>query len=371
MAEVGNLSNNYEDLIDLSLGDPDHITDDSIIERALEDAKLGHTKYTNPLGYPELRQGIIDHYKESYNHSIDLSEVMVVSGAVHGMYLVLQSILDEGDEVIIPEPYYTTYAQQVVAARGNVVSLKTDEEESFQVNIDRLRSLINNRTKAIIINTPNNPTGACLSKEILVAIAQIASENDLIIIADDVYPSFSYGEPFVPIMTLEGMKERTITIGTFSKEYAMTGWRVGYVIGPTFIVDCIKSINEGICYNTSSISQRAALHALRIRELIQPQMVEDFRKRLEYGYERVNKIPNMSMLPPQGALYLFVNIKGTGLTSIEVSKKILQEAHVLVVPGIAFGQQGEGYIRVSCTVPMDKLTEAFDRIERMEIFKRL
>ena len=367
MAEVVELAHKYEDLINLSLGDPDLITSSKIIDEAFNDAYNGHTKYTDSLGDPELREELQQYYKKSYGYQIQMNEVMAVVGACHGMYLALEAILDDGDEVIVPEPYFTPYDNQIKLAGGKLVALETYEEDDFQIDTERLNGLITSRTKAIIINTPNNPTGACLSMDSMEAISKVAIENDLIIIADDIYGAFSFSEPFVPITTVAGMKERTITIGSFSKDYAMTGWRIGYVLAPDYLINCIRDINEGVCFTAPSISQRAAIHALRLRETIQPDMVNEYKKRVFYSYERINQIAGMSVLPPMGSFYLFVNIKKTGFTSSEVSKKLLEKAHVLVVPGNAFGKSGEGYIRIACTVGLDKLKDAFDRIEKLFI----
>ncbi|ABW19837.1 pyridoxal phosphate-dependent aminotransferase [Alkaliphilus oremlandii] len=368
MGKAADEAEKYDDMINLSLGDPDYITDTRIIEEAFQDAKKGHTRYTEPLGEIELRQEIVKYYDEMYGYKIQLKELMAVVGACHGMYLVLEAILDEGDEVIVPEPYFTPYAQQIEMASGKLVTVETVEEEGFQINIDKLKASITSRTKAIIINTPNNPTGVCLSKESLNSIAKVAIEKDLIVIADDIYGSFSFNNPFIPLTVLEGMKERTITIGSFSKDYAMTGWRIGYVLAPDFIINCIRDINEGICFTAPTISQRGAIHALRMRKQVQTPMVEEYKNRIYYAYERIKQIPNMSVIEPEGTFYMFINIKNTGLSSVEVSNKILEEAHVLVIPGIAFGKSGEGYIRIACTLGIEKLKEAFDRIENMDIF---
>ncbi|MEA4848627.1 MAG: pyridoxal phosphate-dependent aminotransferase [Clostridiaceae bacterium] len=368
MAEVVELAYKYDDIINLSLGDPDFITDSKIIAEAFKDAQKGHTRYADSMGDPELREGIIQYYKNTYGYQVGMNEVMAVVGACHGMYLVLEAILDEGDEVIVPEPYFTPYALQIRLAGGRLVPLKTCEEDGYQIDTGSLKALITNRTKAIIINSPNNPTGACLSRTTLEAIAEMAISRDLIVISDDVYGSFSFGEPFVPITTIEGMKERTITIGSFSKDYAMTGWRIGYIIAPDYIISCVRDINEGVCFSAPSISQRAAIHALRMRDKVNPGLVEEYKKRVFYAYERINRIAKMSVIPPQGSFYIFPNIKRTGLTSAEISKKLLEEAHVLVVPGNAFGKSGEGYVRIACTVEIDKLREAFDRIGNMQIF---
>jgi aspartate/methionine/tyrosine aminotransferase len=367
MGEVVELAYRYDDIINLSLGDPDLTTDSCIITEAFRDAHNGHTRYTDSLGDPELREEIIRYYNNAYGYEVGINEVMAVVGACHGMFLVLEAILDEGDEVIVPEPYFTPYSLQVQLAGGTLIPLETREEDGYQIDIDSLKALITNRTKAIIINSPNNPTGACISRQTAEALAVTAIANDLIVIADDVYGSFSFSEPFFPIASLSGMKERTITIGSFSKDYTMTGWRIGYVIAPDYLTSCIRDINEGVCFSAPSISQRAAIHALRLRNKIQPGIVEEYKKRVFYAYDRIKRIAWMSANPPQGSFYLFPCIKKTGLTSAEISRKILEEAHVLVVPGNAFGKSGEGYVRIACTVDIDRLGEAFDRIENMGI----
>lgn len=371
MAEVVELAYRYDDIINLSLGDPDFITDCGITAKAFEDANEGHTRYTDSLGDPELREEIIKYYKDAYGgYQISMNEIMAVVGACHGMYLALEAILDDGDEVIVPEPYFTPYANQIQLAGGKLVPLETNEKDGYQIDIDSLKSLITNRTKAVIINSPNNPTGACISRKTAEALAETAIAYDLIVISDDVYGSFSFGEPFVPITTIDGMKERTITIGSFSKDYAMTGWRIGYIIAPDYLISCVRDINEGVCFCAPSISQRAAIHALRLRDKVQPGMIEEYKKRVFYACERINQTAWMSVTPPQGSFYLFPNIKKTNLTSTEISRRILEESHVLVVPGNAFGKSGEGYIRIACTVGIDRLKEAFDRMKNMNIFSR-
>lgn len=354
-----------KDIIDLSIGTPDFITDKFIIKKAMQDAKNGHTKYTDPAGDPEFLRELIKFYKQEYNYNFTIREVMAVVGACHGMYLALEAVVNEGDEVIIHEPYFTPYKEQIKLVGGKSVILKTLEEDNFNINIDKLRKLINNKTKAIILNSPSNPTGAFFSRKLLENISEIAVENDLMVISDEVYDDFIYGEKFYPIAAMPGMKERTITIGSFSKGYAMTGWRIGYVIAPDFIIDCIKNINENICYSAPSISQRAALHALRMRKQVQPKIIDEFRNRIFYSYKRINKINGLSVLPPKGSIYHFVNIKKTGMNSVEFSTMLARKTKVIVIPGTAFGASGEGYVRIACIVEMKKLKEAFDRIEKI------
>ncbi|MGJ0846219.1 pyridoxal phosphate-dependent aminotransferase [Tissierella praeacuta] len=369
MGESTNLLGKYPDLINLSLGDPDLNTDERIIKKAFEDALNGHTHYTDFYGVVELRESICNFYYEEYNYKLVKEECMITTSGCHAMWLALEAILDDGDEVIIPSPYFTPYPQQVKLARGIPVFLETLEEEDFQLNMDRLENLITDRTKAIIINTPNNPTGTCLTIKTLENIASIAKKYDLLVIADDIYTIFSYEEPFIPITSLEGMRERTITISSFSKDYAMTGWRIGYILAEPYIINIIKDINENNVFTAPSISQQAAMYAIKLRKEIQPPMIKEFKARTFTAYERLKQLKNVSILPPKGTFYLFPNIKATELTSQEVAHRILEEAHVMVLPGTSFGDNGEGYIRIAATVGKDKINEAFDKIAKMEIFK--
>ena len=368
MGEVFDFLKKYDDIINLSIGDPDIITDSSVIERMAEDAKAGHTKYTDYRGYPELRAEIAKFYKEEYDADVDDSEIFISAGGGVSMYLVMEAILNDGDEVIIPDPYFVPYPSQVELARGKAVMLPTYEEEGFQINIDRLEKLVTEKTRAIILNTPNNPTGSCLSLETMHKIAEFCEKHDIIVVADDIYTAFSFDSEFVPIMNIDSMKKRTITINSFSKNFVMTGFRVANIIAPEEVIQTIQKINENVVFTTPSVSQRAALHALRMRHQIQPAIIDEFRERVKYCRQRVSSIKNMSVLEEGGSFYVFPNIKATGLSSNEVTKLMMEEAHVLVLPGNAFGSCGEGYIRISCTVGIEKLREAFDRIEKMKIF---
>lgn len=364
------MAKSFDDVINLSLGDPDLITDRLIIDKSYEDARAGHTKYTDFRGDPQLREEICRFYKEEYNMDVKDEEVFVCASACLGMYLALEAILDDGDEVILQAPYFTPYPQQVELARGVPVELPTYEEEDFQISTKRLESLITERTKALVINSPSNPTGNCLTVETMEKIAEIAVKYDLLVIADDIYTAFSYQNPFVPFASLPGMQERTIVLNSFSKNFTMTGWRVGNIIAPDYIIRVIQQINENVVFTAPSISQRAALHALRHRKEVQPPMVEEYRKRMFYAAERINCIPKLSVIyPPKGSFYLFMNIKKTGLSSEEAADLILQKAHVLMLPGNAFGSCGEGFVRIACTVNTETLREAFDRIEKIEAFQ--
>lgn len=363
MAASGKLAGLYPDLINLAIGDPDLTTDSRIIEAAMADAELGHTHYTGTLGDAELLQAIGAYYREMYRYEIPGDGCIVTASACHGMWLALEAILDDGDEVIIPDPYFTPYPYQVELARGVPVFLPTYESENFQIDIGRLERLITPRTKAIILNTPNNPTGSCLSLETLQKVGKIAEQYDLLLIADDIYTIFSFENPFIPVTTLPGLAERTITVCSFSKDYCMTGWRIGYNLAPPEIVAVMRDINENVVYTAPAPSQRAALHALKLRHQVQPAIIDEFKTRLDYAYQRICQIDYLSVLPVRGSIYLFVNIQKTGLTSAAFCRRLLEHYHINAISGEAFGACGEGYVRLALTVGVPALKEAFDRLD--------
>lgn len=354
----------FDDVIDLSLGDPDMTTPRPVIDAAYEGALSGHTGYTDFRGDPELRAEICGFYCEEYDMTVDDTEVFISASGCLAMYLALEAIIDDGDEVLMQAPYFTPYPQQVELAGGIPVELPTYESEDFQINTDRMERLITDKTKALIINSPNNPTGSCLTLDTMKRIAEIAEKYDLAVISDEIYTAFSFEHPFIPFAALPGMKNRTITINSFSKNFVMTGWRLGSIIAPAPITEVIRQTNENVAFTAPSMSQRAGIYALRHRRELQPPITEEFKKRMFYAAERINAIAGMEVLyPPKGSFYLFPSIKKTGLSSEEFSSLLLSKAHVLTLPGNAFGACGEGHIRICCTVSMEKLKEAFDRID--------
>lgn len=364
MSALAPLAARYDDLIDFSIGDPDLKTDDRIIEAAFADAKAGYTHYTDPRGMPELRQAIRTFYREEFRFPVPDEEIIVTTSACQGMWAVMQAVLDPGDEVIVPEPYFAPYKDQIEMAGGRLVPLPTCEEENFEVNVHRIEPLIGPRTRAILFNTPNNPTGSCFDLEALQVIADVAKRHDLLVIADDIYTIFSYNAPFLPINTLPGMAERTVTVRSFSKDYCMTGWRLGYIIAPPQIVQAVQFVSEANVYTAPSISQRAGIAALRLRRQVQPAIIEEFRTRTLAACAAIGKIGYLSVLPPQGSIYLFVNIKRTGLSSFDFAKQLLERYHILTIPGNAFGSSGQGYVRLALTLGVDKIEEAFARLPK-------
>ena len=367
IAEAASLSRQYSDVINLSIGDPDVPTPREIVERAFADALAGHTKYTDPRGYPELREEIRRFYREAYGDQVADEEIFVSASGLTGMYLAMQVLLNPGDEVIIPDPYFTCYPDQVQAAGGVPVFLPTYGEEDFSLNMDRLEGLVTPRTKAILINTPNNPTGCCLSRERLMELALFCQRRDLFVVADDIYTNFCYGEEFFPFRALPGMAERTITVNSFSKNYIMTGFRVGNIVAPAAVIRAVQQLNEYVVFSAPSVSQRGALWALRGRERLEPPLRQQFRERMACAAGRINQVDWMTVPMPQGSIYLFPSIRETGLTSAQAARRILEEAHVLVLPGDTFGACGEGYLRIACTVENPVMEEAMDRIRRMAL----
>ncbi len=365
MGNAATLSGPADNLINLSIGDPDQITYEDVISSAMMDAKDGHTKYTHALGDPELRNALHDHFKTGYGLSIPIHEMLMVVGACHGMYLALKALLNPGDEVLVPEPYFTPYLQQVTHNQGIVVPVPTEASNGFHLTVEALESALTDKTKILILNNPNNPTGASLTKEELTQIVSFAQKNNLIILSDEVYRGFSFDKAFTPLYQIEGARERTLVLGSFSKDYAMTGWRIGYVFGPEHVIDCMRELNEGICFTAPSISQRAALHALTHHEAILDDLRKEYQARVNYVHERVQSVPGMSLHKPEATFYLFASIKETGLSSDAFCEKALKEAQVLFLPGTAFGASGEGFVRIACTVDIPKLKEAFDRLETL------
>lgn len=357
----------YSDLIDLTIGDPDLPTSEKILEPAFEDARRGHTKYTHPMGDGELRQEICRYYQRAYGLSIDLNEVFVTTAGCIGMTEALLATINPGDEVIIPDPYFMVYPDQVRLAGGVPVFLETRGDENFALNPQRLEGLITPKTRAILINTPNNPTGAVYSKENLQQVAEICIRHNLLAICDDIYTGFVFGgAQFTPMITIEGMRHRTVCVNSFSKNFVMTGMRVGNLVAPPEIIQAVDYLNGFMMYTAPSISQRAAIYALRQAEEITPQVAAEFGRRLEYAAGRIEKIPGMSVHKPQGSIYLFPSVKESGLTSFQAVRCLLEKAHVLTMPGELFGQAGEGFLRIACTQGIPRLKEAFDRIEETQ-----
>ncbi|MDO4719097.1 MAG: aminotransferase class I/II-fold pyridoxal phosphate-dependent enzyme [Peptostreptococcaceae bacterium] len=367
LSMTNDMAKKYDDVIDLSIGDPDYPCDPKILRAMYEAGINGHTHYTEFSGDEELRQVICNQYNQ-YGSKYDIDNVIITAGGTHAMYLVMSAILDEGDEVIVISPYYIYYRPQIIMNKGVVVEYKSNPDENFSIDMSQLENLITCRTKAIIVNNPNNPTGKVYKEREIRDLIEIIKKYDIILIADDIYGALNYTEYKKPICTYE-CDPRILTIYSFSKDFSFTGLRLGYVIGgEKRIIMAIQNINEAINFTINSMAQRSGIYALEYAKEIQEPLREEYKNRLDYCYERIQGIKRMKCYKPEGTFYLFIDIRETGIKSYDLWHKILDEAHVLVLPGSGFGEAGEGFIRIACTVGVEKLKEAFDRLERMELF---
>lgn len=363
LMEFTDLASKTPNLLNLSIGDPDITTPKKIIDAAFKDVTNGHTHYTASDGSDDFLTSVVNFYQTQYGLTFEKNQVRATVGALQGMYLTLQVLLNEGDEVIIHEPYFSPYKTQVIEAGGVPVIIPTYEKDGFQIDPTILKDAITPKTKAIIINSPNNPTGAVFSKETLTKIAELATKHHLFILSDEVYEAFTFGEEFTPMASLA--PENTITFSSFSKTFAMTGWRIGYMIAPKYINDACHLLSEDVTYSAPTPSQRAGIYALDNYQAVSKEVVELFKTRLEYIEKRVKDIPFMTLHSLKGSIYAFINISQTGLNSVDFAKKLLTEQQVLVIPGQAFGESGTNFIRLAATQDIPVLKEAFDRIEKL------
>lgn len=355
----------YSDIIDLSIGDTDFTTDEAIIDAAFRDARAGYTHYGAPRGDAELIAACCRAWEEDFGQKLDRDHVVVTASSCMGMALSMMAILDPGDEVIVFAPYFSMYKKQVELAGGVCVEVPTYAEEDYAIDAERLRAAITPKTKAIIFNNPTNPSGMAYDKAALNLIADVAKEYDLLVAADEIYTTYLFEGSYVPMRTLPGMAERTITLNSFSKNYLMTGWRVGVVIAEPELLSVVVKLAGAYIYTAPSISQRAAIEALKNRARIRETYVNAYRDRIFYSADRIEKIPYLSLVRPKGTFYLFPGVEKTGLSAPEFCDALLERAHVLVTPGDAFGTSGKGHFRIACTVGLEKLKEAFDRMEKL------
>lgn len=353
----------YADVIDLSIGDTDFTTDKRIIDAAYADALNGYTHYGDPKGDPELVDAVIQAWKEDFGQDIPREEVLVTTSSSIGMAQALLGIVNPGDEVIVLAPYFASYAQQIELAGGVVVEVPTYEENAYRPDEQELRRVITSRTQAIIINTPCNPTGAAYDRDTLEMLAGITKEFDLLVLADEIYTRYLYEGEFIPMRTLPGMAERTVTLNSFSKNFLMTGWRVGVVIAPAELISVFQFISNALTYTAPSISQRAAIRALALRHQIAEEYICKYRDRVFYASECIEKLPYMTLLRPRGTFYLFPGIAKTGMTDGQFCQFLLEKTHILAVPGSVFGKAGQGHFRIACTVSDEKLREAMERLK--------
>jgi len=365
--EIFEKAQKIPDVIRLEFGEPDFDTPDNIKDAAIRAIKSGKTKYTSSAGLPELRRAISDKFSKDNGIEYDpYKEVVVTAGATSALNVSFLATVDVGDEVLIPDPGWATYshAVQIVGATPLPYPLRESTGYAFEKEI--VQELITPRTKAILIDSPSNPTGSIFSRANVNEISDFAIQNNLFVISDEVYEKFLYTDSAeqLSIASLPEMKERTVTVNAFSKTYAMTGWRLGYAASSEPIATAMTKINasQGSC--VSSVAQYAGIEALTGPQDSVMQMISAFARRRDVMVKGLNQLPGFSCPLPQGAFYAFPNVSGTGLNSYSLAMKVVEQAHVAVVPGSAFGSEGESHLRLAYANSIENIETALDRIRK-------
>ena len=353
-----------EDVISLGVGEPDFVTPWSIRESCVYGLEQGYTSYTANRGLLELREEIARHYDSVYDVQYDAAtDILVTVGVSEALDLAMRALLSPGDEVLIPEPCYVSYQACTILAGGVPVAVPAKLENEFRITPEELEAHVTPKTKVLLIGYPNNPTGAIMTWKDLLAIAAFAEEHDLLVISDEIYGDLTYGgEEHVCFSALPGMQERTLLLNGFSKAYAMTGWRIGYVLGAPDLIAAMTKIHQYTMLCAPITAQLAAIEALRHGEKYMKKMVAEYDRRRRLIYEGFTKM-GLNCFEPKGAFYIFPDISTTGFTSEEFAEKLLESEHVALVPGNAFGACGEGHVRCSYATSIDKISEALARIE--------
>ena len=354
-----------KDILSFSMGEPDFDTPKAIKDEAIKALEAGFTKYTSVAGFPELLKAVANKLKRDNNLEYDSGEILISNGAKHSLFNALQAVVDEGDEVIIPAPYWVTYPELVTYSGGKSVFVETSEESGFKITPKQLESALTPKSKVLILTTPSNPTGAVYSRNELERLAKVLRGSNIWVISDEIYEKLVYGVEFTSAASIsEDMLKRTITVNGLSKSAAMTGWRMGYLAAKDR--NLIKLMNnlQGQCTaNINSITQKASIPALdgRIDKDVEMMRLE-FMRRRDYAMSAINAIEGLSVMKPQGAFYLFVNIKSVMSDSMKFCQELLEEEGVALVPGVGFGR--DGYVRLSFATGMEKLQEGLKRLER-------
>jgi aminotransferase len=353
-----------QDVISLGIGEPDFTTPDPILRAGIRSLEDGHTHYTSNSGILELRQAIADQLHKLYGVAYEArSEILVTVGVSEALYLALAATLDPGDEVIVPTPCFVAYQPEVILAGGTPVPLPTRVEDAFQVTASAVEALITPRTKALLIGYPNNPTGAVMSRERMLELARVVEARDLLVISDEIYDRLVYaGHQHVCFAALPGMRERTITLGGFSKAYAMTGWRIGYAATPAPILSEMRKVHQYTIMSAPTTAQVAALEAIESGEPHVRAMVQEYDRRRRLIVGGLNEL-GLPTFEPKGAFYAYPSIAATGLTDEGFAEALLAEERVAVVPGNAFGGD-TSFVRCSYATAYEKIEQALERIQR-------
>ncbi|GAB1779102.1 aminotransferase [Priestia megaterium] len=358
------LAASMDNVISLGVGEPDFVTSWAVREASILSLERGYTSYTANAGLLELRFEIMKYMKRNFNVSYDYKDDIIVTvGGSQALDITMRALINPEDEIIVVEPNFVSYSPLISLAGGVPVAIETTAETEFKLQPRQIEEVITSNTKALLLCSPNNPTGSSLSKEELQAIADIVIKHDLLVITDEIYAELTYDEEFTSIASLEGMKERTIIISGFSKGFAMTGWRLGYICAPTEIAKAMLKIHQYTMMCAPTMAQYGAIEALQNGQHDVEEMRKSYRRRRNYMVKSLNQI-GLECHSPGGAFYVFPSIKKTGLSSEEFAEQLLLEERVAVVPGNVFGRGGEGHIRCSYASSMESLEESIKRISR-------
>lgn len=358
------IAEELDNVISLGVGEPDFLTPWHIRNTAIDYLDKGATRYTANAGLAALRAEICDFYARKYNIEYNSrTEALVTVGGSEGIDMAIRSVISPGDDVLLVEPCFVCYRPIVEICGGNVITINTKAEDNFKLTADEIEAAVTPKTKLIIMLYPNNPTGAVMRKEDLVKIIPVIKKHDLLVLTDEIYSALTYGnEAHTSIASLPGMKERTIVINGFSKTYSMTGWRLGYALAPAEIISQMTKLHQFAIMSAPTNSQYAAVEALKNGDADIEKMREEYDLRRRYTVSRFNEM-GLTCFEPEGAFYAFPSIKSTRLSSDDFCEKLIMDKRVAVIPGNAFGDCGEGHIRVSYCYSIDNIKKAADRIE--------
>ncbi|MCF8075751.1 MAG: pyridoxal phosphate-dependent aminotransferase [Desulfotignum sp.] len=350
-------------VLHFEIGEPDMETPDHIAEAGIQAIRDRKTHYVPSLGLMELREAVVEEIKNTRGYTPDIGQVVITPGLKPGIFFSMLATVDPGDEVIFPEPGYPAYGSAAAMIGADPVPVPLLEENGFRMNPDDVRQRVTEKTKAVIINSPQNPTGSVMTNDELREIHHIAREHDFFVISDEVYSKMTYdGIPAPSITTYDQARERTILLDGFSKCYVMTGWRLGYMVVPAVMADRLRDYLVSAVSCTAAFTQWAGLEALTGDQSFIPGMMDRFTRKRDRIVHGLNQVPGMYCRVPEGAFYAFVNIRGTGMTSQACSEYVLNECRVATVPGTAFGAAGEGYLRFSYATSLDQIDEAVERL---------
>ncbi len=352
------------DVIDLGAGEPDFPTPENIRRAAAEAIESGHTKYTAAAGTPDLKNAICDRFEADFGVRYEPAEVLAAAGAKQVIFNAIATLIEPGDEVLVAKPYWVTFPEAVTFAGGTTVWVET-EDQGFKLTADAVERALTSRSKLLLINSPSNPSGLVVPPDEFEKIVALAVSRGLWVISDECYCQFVYDpvRPFSAMQLPEALRRRVIIAGSLSKTYAMTGWRIGYGLGPREWIKAMTCVQSHSTSNPTSISQQAAIEALTGPQDSVAQMLQAYSERRDWLIPALNNIPGVSCATPEGAFYAFPNVKGTGLTSEELTTRLLEQAHVAVTPGDAFG--APGYLRLSYATSLEKLEAGVERIRNV------